>query len=62
MRRKGPEGNLPDELKTNPLVQCLANAMTNWQRKAWAKAGYPQNPEKIRPFVNWLKFEEITNA
>ncbi len=61
MRRKGPKGNLPDELKTNPLVQRLANAMTNWQRQAWAKAGYPQDPAKIRPFVNWLKFEEITN-
>jgi hypothetical protein len=34
----------------------LVNHMTNWQRKQWARAGYPglvrsnYDPERIRPF------------
>ncbi len=30
--------------------QAVVNAMTNWQRTQWARAGYPKSIGKIRRF------------
>jgi len=30
--------------------QMLVNAMTNWQRTQWGRAGYPKSMKKIRRF------------
>ncbi len=57
-RRKGPRGRPNVVRKANKDVQKIVNKMTNWQRKAWSKAGATQDLEQIRAYVSKRRYEE----
>lgn len=31
--------------------QVLVDSLTNWQRKRWARGGYPKDPEQLRAYA-----------